>query len=520
MDARTRQMQQVDPGQGAQEMVSQQKRAQKDPSQCAQVDPAQIEELIKANNMAALIKTDQAIWEACLIKTGPSSYVMDEYGLPKQSGVKQPDWVYKRRQFLKSLSVADRNFILTGDPAFSFDPVSYTTVYNFSYTDAIRGHTHRVIPPAQAPAPQVQAPQVPTPAPAQTPAPQAQAPQVPTPAPAQPPAPQVQASQVPTPAPAPQVQPPQVPTPTPAQPPVQVQTPQVQEVQQPAVISEPLKPTVVQAQTEPDITDLPPLEDDSNPTSPTPQPVQNQPQVPERLKNLLARTQLHNRVVTGSFSSTKFEAVEKFQAAIRAKEQLAALLAKNLQLEESRKQAEAYRERLASSSSSDSSGSNTPAGSPDSTPISKIKRNLDQVTNALNFSFARDSRLTRSTFKKKEGTGWPPKSSTKHSSHHTWIDFFNQLQICHLSTNAEQTRFLIIRTPSVISESRILRSHCTISSRSHSNSTGRNHQLTCPDVRRTRKIPKGPTQDSKPCIQQQRSLGQISQYHKQHLLHH
>jgi hypothetical protein len=76
--------------------------------------------------------------------------------------------------------------ILTGDPAFSFDPVQYTTVYNFSYADAVRGHTHRVTPPpqqVQAPAPQVQAP---TPALAQTPAPQVQAPQV-------------QASQVPTP---------------------------------------------------------------------------------------------------------------------------------------------------------------------------------------------------------------------------------------------------------------------------------------------------------------------------------
>jgi hypothetical protein len=104
-----------------------------DPSQRAQVDPAQIEELIRTNNITVLIKTDQATCDACLIKTGPSSYVMDEFGLPKQqSGVRQPDWVYKRRQFLKSLSVADRNFILTGDLAFSFDPVPYTTVYNFS----------------------------------------------------------------------------------------------------------------------------------------------------------------------------------------------------------------------------------------------------------------------------------------------------------------------------------------------------------------------------------------------------
>jgi hypothetical protein len=42
----------------------------------------------------------------------------------------------------------------------------------------------------------------------------------------------------------------------------------------------------------------------------------------------------------------------------------------------------------------------------------KIKKNLDQVTNTLNFSFAGDSKLTRSTFKEKEGTEWPPKSSS------------------------------------------------------------------------------------------------------------
>jgi hypothetical protein len=171
------------------------------------------------------------------------------------------------------------------------------------------------------------------------------------------------------------------------------------------------EPTSV-VQIEPDISDLPPLEKGSGPTSP--QPVQVQPQIPDRLKDLLARTQLHNRVVTGSFGSDDLEAAAKYQAALRAKEQLAALVTKNLQIELANKQA-AYRDRLASSSSSDSSAYNTPAGLPDSTPVSKtkgkIKKNLDQVTNALNFSFARDSRLTRSTFKKKEGTGWPPKSS-------------------------------------------------------------------------------------------------------------
>jgi hypothetical protein len=129
--------------------------------------------------------------------------------------------------------------------------------------------------------------------------------------------------------------------PAPEQTPVQL--PQL-EAQRPAptLIAEPQKqPAVVQSETssqpckvsEPDISDLPPLEDNSSPTSPNPQPVQYQPQVPDKLPDLLARTQLHNRVVTGSFSLAEFEAAEKFQA----KEQLAALIAMNLQLEEARK---------------------------------------------------------------------------------------------------------------------------------------------------------------------------------------
>jgi hypothetical protein len=204
-------------------------------------------------------------------------------------------------------------------------------VYNFSYTDAVRGPAHRVVPPVQAPPPQAPTPQVATPAPAQVP-------QVPTPPPVQPPT--VPAPQVPTPAPAqtPTVQAPQVPTPTPAQAP-KVPTPAPAQAPASLVISEPRKPVQSEStsivQSEPEISDLPPLENDSGPTSP--QPVQFQPQVPDRLRDLLAQTQLHNRVVTGSFSSDEFEAAAKFQAALRAKEQLAALLAKNLQLEQRNK---------------------------------------------------------------------------------------------------------------------------------------------------------------------------------------
>jgi hypothetical protein len=71
----------------------------------------------------------------------------------------------------------------------------------------------------------------------------------------------------------------------------------------------------------------------------------------------------------------------------------------------------AYRDRK-TSSISDSSNYNTPPGSPAPSASrlkGKLKRNIDQVTNTLSFSFW-DLRLTRSSFKKKEGAGWPPKS--------------------------------------------------------------------------------------------------------------
>jgi len=54
-----------------------------------------------------------------------------------------------------------------------------------------------------------------------------------------------------------------------------------------------------------------------------------------------------------------------------------------------------------------------PSGSPATAATTKekgkLKKNLEQVTNAFSFSFG-DSRNTRSSLKKKEGKGWPPKS--------------------------------------------------------------------------------------------------------------
>ncbi len=51
------------------------------------------------------------------------------------------------------LSVAERNFILTGDTAFAFDPVPYTVIYDcFTYADIVRGPAP-VQPPQVVPNP-------------------------------------------------------------------------------------------------------------------------------------------------------------------------------------------------------------------------------------------------------------------------------------------------------------------------------------------------------------------------------
>jgi hypothetical protein len=308
-----------------------------------------IEELIKTHNIAALIKTEQQKWDACLIKTGPSSFVMDEYALPKQiQGVQQPNWVYKRRNFLKSLSVEERNSILTGDPAFAFDPVPYQVVYNYSYADAVR-QVPALRAPAPAPAPQ--------PVPAQLP-----------PAPrALPPAILI----APPPAPLPVV-------PQPAQ--VQAATPQP-------------KPDLAQPKLEPV---KPPKEPTPGPSKPN--PFLNRPTFASLSK-----------IREQGFGAEDLAQATAFKQDLEERERQAEIAAK--QIQESVRFRENLRDRL-SSTSSDSSNYDTPPGSPNAPTTKtkgKLKKNLDQVTNALGFSFA-SSRVTRASIRKKEGTGWPPKS--------------------------------------------------------------------------------------------------------------
>ena len=106
---------------------------------------------------------------------GPS-FVCDQYGLPvvnkngnrstkRQTGstvtgngsMREPEWVYKRRNFLKNLSVADRNLTLTGDPGFAFDPVAYdlTRLYpdQLHHYPDIHRELDYIPPPARAAVP-------------------------------------------------------------------------------------------------------------------------------------------------------------------------------------------------------------------------------------------------------------------------------------------------------------------------------------------------------------------------------
>ncbi len=56
--------------------------------------------------------------------------VLDEYTLPRQvTNQSTALQIERRRQYLKSLTPAQRNTLLTGDPLFAFDPVVYEYVW-------------------------------------------------------------------------------------------------------------------------------------------------------------------------------------------------------------------------------------------------------------------------------------------------------------------------------------------------------------------------------------------------------
>ena len=92
--------------------------------------------LAEARALVCAVNSEAEKWRRCIIPYGAPAFgpafVSDQYGLPiQQKRIQQPNWVYKRRQFLKSLSVADRNLLLTGDPGFAFDPVAYDVLYHY-----------------------------------------------------------------------------------------------------------------------------------------------------------------------------------------------------------------------------------------------------------------------------------------------------------------------------------------------------------------------------------------------------
>jgi hypothetical protein len=379
---------------------------------------------------------------------------MDEYGLPKQQrGIQQPKWVYKRHEYLKSLSVAERNFILTGDDAFAFDPLPYTVIYDcFTYADIVRGPAPiQVIKPPQV----VQNPVQVIAAPVQV----IEPPQV------------VQNPVQVIAAPVQVIKPPQV-----VQNPVQVIAAPVQVIEPPQVVQNTVQviaapvqiiekpkatvivPTIVhqhepEPATDPELEDIQEMEDDSNPTSPEPptllqkplpqHPIQQQqPQipVPPELQVVIQRVALRKKIV--GFGSKDIERANALKRQLEEQVRLAQLdyEAKVKRLAELKAKAKLleYQNRTASSSSG-SSNYDSPLGSPATTGAAKekgkLKKNLEQVTNAFSFSFS-DSRITRSSFKKKDGLQNP--SNLSSILHLHWNDVFHQLQKSQLSAGSRR----------------------------------------------------------------------------------
>jgi len=187
-----------------------------------------------------------------------------------------------------------------------------------------------------------------------------------------------------------------------------------------------LRQPMPELQIDPELADIPELEDDSNPASPDPpnllqqpltktqpQPVQQEIPVPAEFQKMIQKIALRKKIV--GFGAKDIEQAQGLKLQLDKQERLAklehkAIVRRLAKLKKKQKQLE-YRDRTASTSS-DSSNYDTPPGSPapsTSKVKGKLKKNFDQVTNALSFSFS-ESRLTRASFRKKERKGWPPKS--------------------------------------------------------------------------------------------------------------
>jgi len=101
----------------------------------------------------AAADADPFIWHHA-IASGPL-LLTDHFGLPiVKKGCVPPSWIAKRRKFLRSLSTAERNYLLTGDTNFPYDNVPLTAGVDFA-------------PPAvPVPAPPLPVPPPPVPVPA------------------------------------------------------------------------------------------------------------------------------------------------------------------------------------------------------------------------------------------------------------------------------------------------------------------------------------------------------------------
>ncbi len=70
------------------------------------------------------------------VASGPS-LVSDAYGLPLvRPGCRVPAWIKRRRRYLKKLSPAARNTLLTGDPFFAYDNTAYDAEWTTSLPQA------------------------------------------------------------------------------------------------------------------------------------------------------------------------------------------------------------------------------------------------------------------------------------------------------------------------------------------------------------------------------------------------
>jgi hypothetical protein len=194
----------------------------------------------------------------------------------------------------------------------------------------------------------------------------------------------------------------------------------VQVILVPAIVRQPTP----EPQIDQELADIPELEDDSNPALPDPpnllnqpltktqpQPVQPDIPVPLEFQKVIQKVALRNKIV--GFGAKDIQQAQLHKLRLEKEDRLAELelIAKKRRLAELEQKQLQYRERT-TSASSDSSNYDTPPGSPapsTSKVKGKLKKSIEQVTNALSFSFS-DSRLTRASFRKKEGKGWLTKS--------------------------------------------------------------------------------------------------------------